>query len=159
MYTSVIPTNIYGPHDNFHLEDGHVIPALINKCYAAKRDHTDLVCWGSGTPLRQFIFAEDLAKLFVWSLRHYQSIEPLILSVPEGDEVSIKDVVELVADAFQFDKSRIVHDTSKEDGQFKKTACNDKLKHLCPEFKFTPIREGLQASVDWFVANYDTARK
>jgi GDP-L-fucose synthase len=81
MYTSVIPTNIYGPHDNFNLENGHVVPGLINKCYMAKRDKTDLVCWGSGTPLRQFIFSEDLAKLFIWSLRNYDSIEPLILSV------------------------------------------------------------------------------
>ena len=87
----------------------------------------DLPCWGTGAPLRQFIFSEDLAKLFIWTLRHYEEIEPIILSVPEEDEVSIKDVVEMVAEACKF-KGKIVFDTTKADGQFKKTACNDKLK-------------------------------
>lgn len=157
-YTSVIPTNIYGPHDNFHLEDSHVIPGLIHKTYNAMQNGTDLSCWGSGSPLRQFIFSEDLARLFVWTLRHYDEIDPIILSVPEEDEVSIKDVVEMVAEACKF-KGKIVFDTTKADGQFKKTACNDKLKRLFPEFEFTPIKDGIQRSVDWFFANYDAARK
>jgi GDP-L-fucose synthase len=62
-YTSVIPTNVYGPADNFNIQDGHVIPGLIHKCYLAKAKGEDFVIWGSGTPLRQFIFSEDLAKL------------------------------------------------------------------------------------------------
>lgn len=64
-FTSVIPTNIYGPHDNFHLEDSHVIPGLINKLYNAKRDGTSFPVWGTGKPLRQFIYSKDLAKLFM----------------------------------------------------------------------------------------------
>ncbi len=106
LYTSVIPTNIYGPHDNYHLVDSHVIPGLIHKFYLAKRacvfmrrrgrglwgltrprarfpaenGTPEYVCWGSGTPLRQFIYSHDLARLFVWTLRAYNSIQPLILS-------------------------------------------------------------------------------
>lgn len=91
-YTSVIPTNIYGPHDNFNVEDGHVIPGLIHKCYKAKEAGTPFTIWGSGKPLRQFIHSSDLAALTVWTLRHYDSIEPIILSVGEEEEVSIKDV-------------------------------------------------------------------
>lgn len=158
MYTSVIPTNIYGPHDNFNLEDGHVIPGLIHKTYLANEKGEDLPCWGTGTPLRQFIFSEDLARLFIWTLREYNDPSPIILSVPEEDEVSIKDVAEMVAEASNF-KGELKWDTTKSDGQFKKTACNDKLRKLNPDFKFTPIREGIKKSVDWFKANYETARK
>jgi GDP-L-fucose synthase len=157
-YTSVIPTNIYGPHDNFCIEDGHVIPGLIHKCYMAKRDGTDFVIWGSGSPLRQFIYSEDLAQLTVWTLRNYESIEPIILSVDEEAEVSIKEVAELVAEAMEF-QGKVVCDTTKADGQHKKTASNKKLRGHLPDYKFVPIKEGIKKSVDWFVENYETARK
>jgi len=157
-YTSVIPTNIYGPHDNFSMTDGHVIPGLIHKCYLAKRDGTDFVIWGSGSPLRQFIYSKDLAELTLWALRSYDSIEPIILSVDESAEVTIKEVAELVAAAMDF-KGKLVCDTTKSDGQYKKTACNEKLRQLRPDYTFTPIKEGIKKSVDWFVAHYDSARK
>jgi GDP-L-fucose synthase len=157
-YTSIIPTNIYGPHDNFSIEDGHVIPGLIHKCYLAKQNGSDLTIWGTGAPLRQFIYSEDLARLTVWVMRQYHSPDPIILSVGEEDEVSIADVARCVAKAMHFE-GNIVFDTSKSDGQFKKTASNKKLRELYPDFKFTPIDEGLQAACDWFVANYDKARK
>lgn len=91
-YTSIIPTNVYGPNDNFSIEDGHVIPGLIHKCYLAMKNNADFTIWGSGTPLRQFIHSDDLAALTVWTLRNYNSVEPIILSVPEEQEVSIKEV-------------------------------------------------------------------
>merc|ERR1712083_323742 len=144
-FTSIIPTNIYGPHDNFCIEDGHVIPGLIHKCYIAKRDGTDLVIWGTGSPLRQFIYSEDLARLTVWVLRAYDSIGPIILSVDEEAEVSIKEVAELVAKAMDF-QGKVVFDTSKTDGQHKKTASNKKLRSLHPEYQFTPMEEGIQKS-------------
>lgn len=157
-YTSVIPTNIYGPYDNYNLEDSHVIPGLIHKTYIAMKNGEDITAWGTGSPLRQFIYSKDLARLFIWTLEEYGSVEPIILSVPEEDEVSIKDVVHMVAEAANF-QGKIVFDTTKSDGQFKKTACNDKLKKLNPGFKFTPIKDGIKASVDWFFENYDIARK
>ena len=94
------------------LQDGHVIPGLIHKCFLAKRDKTDFVIWGSGTPLRQFIFSRDLAALSVWVLRGYDSVEPIILSVGEEDEVAIRDVALMVADAMGFE-GKVVFDTSK----------------------------------------------
>jgi len=157
-YTSVIPTNIYGPHDNYHLEDSHVIPGLVHKCYLAKKNGTPLTVMGSGTPLRQFIYADDLARLFVWVLRNYHDPVPIILSVGEEDEVSIKDVVKFIVEAMDF-KGQVVWDTTKSDGQFKKTASNKKLKSLYPQVTFTPIKDGVKKTVDWFVANYDTCRK
>lgn len=157
-FTSIIPTNIYGPADNFSIENGHVIPGLIHKCYLAKKNDTPFTIWGSGTPLRQFIYSLDLAELTVWVMRDYHSPEPIILSVDEAAEVSIKDVALSVAKAMEFE-GEVVFDTTKADGQFKKTACNSKLRKLRPDYKFNSIDEGIQKSVDWFVANYEELRK
>lgn len=157
-FTSIIPTNIYGPHDNFSIQNGHVIPGLIHKCFIAKRDKTPFTIWGSGTPLRQFIYSLDLAELTVWVMREYHSPDPITLSVDEASEVSIKDVALAVAKAMKFD-GEVVFDTDKADGQFKKTACNKKLRGLRPDYQFTNMEDGVQKAVDWFVANYDTCRK
>jgi GDP-L-fucose synthase len=158
-FQSVIPTNIYGPHDNYHLEDSHVIPGLIHKCYLAKQKGEPFVVWGSGTPLRQFIYSQDLGALLVWTLDNYHDVNsPIILSVGEEDEVTIKQIAESIASIMGY-TSGLQFDTSKADGQYKKTASNKKLMGLYPEFKFTPIQEGLKKSVDWFVQNYNTARK
>ena len=94
------------------LQDGHVIPGLIHKCYTAKATGTDFVIWGSGTPLRQFIYSADLAALTVWTMRAYDSIDPIILSVGEEDEVSIRDVALMIADAMGF-AGNVVFDASK----------------------------------------------
>lgn len=152
-FTSVVPTNIYGPHDNYSIENGHVVPGLIHKCYLAKKNGTPFEVWGTGSPLRQFIYSGDLAALTVWVLRDYDSTDPIILSVPEEKEVTIKDVALMIRDAMKFE-GEVKFLTDKADGQYKKTACNDKLAGLRPDFEFTPMREGLQKACDWFVANY-----
>lgn len=168
-YVCVIPTNIYGPNDNFHLNDAHVIPAIIHKCYLAKQQGVPLVIAGSGTPLRQFIYARDLALLLIWTLEHYdaknddspQGAGTLILSVDPEDEVSIAQVVQHIADAFDFDND-IMYDTSQPDGQLKKTVDNSKFKNLYgykPPFAFMPIKWGIEETVQWFVQNYNNARK
>ena len=152
-------TDIYGPHDNFSINAGHVIPGLIHKCYIAKEKNEPFTIWGSGTPLRQFIYNADLAELTVWTLREYNDDPtPITLSVGEEDEVSIKDVALAVAKAMKFE-GKVEFDTSKADGQFKKTAANHKLRKFLPDYEFTPIDEGIQKTVDWFVANFEKARK
>lgn len=157
-FTSVVPTNIYGPHDNYSIENGHVVPGLIHKCYLAKKNGTPFEVWGTGSPLRQFIYSGDLAALTVWVLRDYDSTDPIILSVPEEKEVTIKNVALMIRDAMKFE-GEVKFLTDKADGQYKKTACNDKLAGLRPDFEFTPMREGLQKACDWFVANYESCRK
>ncbi|XP_070543571.1 GDP-L-fucose synthase-like [Ptychodera flava] len=157
-FTSVIPTNVFGPYDNFNLEEGHVIPGLINKVYCSKKENKPFVIWGTGSPRRQFIYSLDLARLFMWVLREYDEISPIILSVGEEDEVSIKEAAEMVVEAHEF-KGEVVLDTSKSDGQFKKTANNGKLRKYLPDFQFTPIKQAIKETVDWFIENYDTARK
>eukprot|EP00622_Pseudochattonella_farcimen_P000528 FR735044.1.p2 GENE.FR735044.1~~FR735044.1.p2 ORF type:complete len:119 (+),score=5.49 FR735044.1:377-733(+) len=115
--TSITPTNIYGPHDNFSIENGHVIPGLIHKAKIAKDTGGEFHIWGSGTPLLLFIYSVDLAALTVWVLRDYDEPDPIILSVGEADEVSIKDVENMVADAAGLKKSQVVFYTDNSDGQ------------------------------------------
>jgi len=158
MFTSVIPTNVYGPHDNFNLEDAHVIPALMHKCKLAQDNGGEMKCFGTGKPLRQFIYSIDLARLMVWSLFNYNEVDPLILSCDEKDEVSIKDVVEMIVAAMDF-KGKVTWMTDKADGQYKKTASNAKLRKLNPDFKLTSMKDGLTQTVKWFKENFDTCRK
>jgi GDP-L-fucose synthase len=158
-FVCVIPTNIYGPHDNFSLEDGHVIPALIHRCFLNKKNNDNFVVKGSGKPLRQFIYSDDLAKLIMWVLDNYNEAEPIILSVDEEDEVSIGDVATLIAKEFYYDE-QMVYDTSFSDGQYKKTADNSKLKDLMREkIEFTGIEDGIKKTVEWFKENYKNTRK
>nr|CAG8552142.1 7443_t:CDS:2 [Entrophospora candida] len=152
-FTSVIPTNVFGPYDNYDLEDSHVIPGLLHKCYLAKKNKTPFIVSGTGKPLRQFIYSRDLARLIIWVLREYTEIDPIILSVGEKDEISIKDVADSIVKAVGFEG-----EYSVTDGQFKKTANNGKLIKYLPDFKFTPFDVAIKESADWFLQNFDTAR-
>jgi GDP-L-fucose synthase len=153
----VIPCNIYGENDNYNLEDSHVIPALIHKCYIAKKNNEKFIVRGTGSPLRQFIYSKDLAYLIMFILENYCEKESIILSVNENDEISIRDVAYLIAKEFNYE-DMIEFDSSFSDGQYKKTANNIKLMNLYPDFKFTSIQEGLKKSVTWFIKNYETCR-
>jgi len=156
-FTSVVPTNVFGPHDNFNLEDGHVLPGLVHKTYVAKKTDTPLTVWGTGKALRQFIYSKDLARLIIWVMREYDEVEPIILSVDEKDEISIKEAAELVVEGFDF-KGEVIYDTTKSDGQYKKTASNEKLRKYRPDFKFTPIKQAIRETCEWFDKNYENAR-
>ncbi|KAK9534925.1 hypothetical protein VZT92_007339 [Zoarces viviparus] len=156
-YTAVIPTNVVGPNDNFSIENGHVLSALINKTRKAKKEGTPLTVCGTGAPRRQFIYSLDLGRLIVWVLREYKEIDPIILSVGEEEEISIKDAVDIIAEALDF-KGTIHFDTTMSDGQMKKTASNAKLRRYLPDFSFTPLKEAIKMTCSWFESNYDIAR-
>ena len=151
---------------------------LLFQVYIAEKENKPFVIWGTGKPLRQFIYSLDLAKLIIWTLRSYDEIDPIILSgillkvylhrqtidgsllsiVDEKDEVSIKEAAEAVVKGYGF-KGEVTFDTSKSDGQFKKTACNDKLRKYLPDFKFTPFDIAIKDTINWFKENYEVARK
>ena len=155
-YKSVIPCNIYGPNDNYDIVNGHVLPSLIHKCYLARENKTPLTIWGSGKPLREFIFSKDIAKLTEWVLYNYNESEPIILSTSE--EISIKDIVSMIVEIMNF-KGEVIYDSSKPDGQFRKPSDNSKIKHYLPNFKFTPIYEGLKETIEYFEKNHTLLRK
>lgn len=154
-FIPVIPCNIYGPHDNFNLENSHVVPALIYKMWIAKTKGEPMVVWGSGKPLREFIYSRDIAQLCLDLLDFYESKEPIILST--GIEYMIKDLVYAIAKAMDF-KGGIVFDTSKPEGQYRKPSNNTPLVELFPKFKFTSLDDGIAKTVRWFADNYPNVR-
>jgi GDP-L-fucose synthase len=139
-YYCVVPTNIYGPHDNFDSEGSHIIPALIRKAYLAGYGEPLKVA-GDGTPLRQFIFSEDLARIILWSLKEYHDPGPLIICPPES-EVSIGTVAEIIAKKFG---RAIEYDPSRPNGQYKKTVTS------LDDFDYTSLEEGIDKTVKWLI--------
>ncbi len=157
-FICIIPTNIYGDNDNYSLEDGHVIPALIHKCYLCKKNNEDFVVRGTGKPLRQFINSIDLAKLIYWVLENYEDKESLILSVNPEHEVSIEKVARIIARNFDYEH-KLVFDSSYSDGQYKKTADNSLIMSKIGNHNFISIEDGLRDTIKWFTDNFDKARK
>jgi GDP-L-fucose synthase len=155
-YSSVIPTNIYGPNDNFSLTNGHVVPMLMHKIYLAERNNENLVVWGTGKPLREFIYSKDVGKLAEWAVDNYNELEPIIFS--NSEEISIMDLVDLLVKEFNF-KGEVKFDSTKPDGQFRKPSDNSKLKSYLPDFQFTSIEIGIKETVNWFIENYEKSRK
>lgn len=155
-YKSVIPTNIYGLNDNYNLENGHVIPSLIHKCFLARENKTDFLVWGSGKPLREFIYSKDVAYLTKWVLDNYEENEPIILST--SDEISISDVVGIIVELMNF-KGNVKFDTNKPDGQYRKPSDNSKIKTYLPNYQFTNIYDGLKETIEFFEKNYNIVRK
>jgi GDP-L-fucose synthase len=155
-YFTVIPTNIYGPRDNYNINNGHVIPSLIHKVYKAKQENTDLIVWGTGKPLREFIFSKDVARIVEILADTYEDTKPVIISTSQ--EVSIREVVTTICDILDF-KNKIIFDTSKPDGQYRKPSDNEYLKSIIGDFNFTPLEVGLQETISYFVNNYNTVRR
>lgn len=161
-YICVIPCNIYGPYDNFNINDAHVIPALIHKAYIAHRDNDAFIINGSGKALRQFIHSEDVGKLCIWLLFNYQETESIILAPKQS--YSIKDVVDMIRKYTQLNYKQIVYDETFTDGQYLKPVSNYKLLELYQniekqEYKFISFENGLKATIEWFKTNYDECRK
>jgi GDP-L-fucose synthase len=155
-YFCVIPTNVYGPQDNYNLNDSHVLPALIHKCYLAIKNNTKLELWGDGSPLREFIYSKDVAIICDRLLLEYEETSPIIISTSE--EISIKEVAEKVAKLMGY-KNKIYWDTSKPNGQFRKPSNNSKLKSVLKDLQFTPLEEGLYHTIEYFIKNYEKIRK
>ena len=153
-YSCIIPTNIYGEGDNFSLEDGHVIPALIHKCYNAVKNGTDFEVLGSGRPLRQFIYSKDIGRLIL-KLVYKLMKESVIIS--SSQEVSIGDVAKYIARGFDYEHHMVFND-SFSDGQYKKTADNSKLMEMFPDFKFVDIEQGISDTVEYFKNEYPDIR-
>lgn len=156
QFVPVIPCNIYGPHDNFNLENSHVVPALIRKFLEAKLSGQPVTIWGTGAPLREFIYSRDVARLLIDLLDNYPSNDPIILST--GQEHSIKQLVEAIALEMEFN-GEIIYDDTKPEGQYRKPSDNTPLKNLFPNFRFTGLEDGIKKTVDWFVANWPNVRK
>ena len=150
-FVTVIPCNIYGPNDNFDLDSSHVIPALIHKCYVAKENDTDFTVWGTGRAYREFVYVDDVATITKWVLHNYNEPEPFIISPDEEISVAV------LSQSIMFKmvgNGTIIYDHTKPDGQLRKPSDNSILKRCLPDFKFTPIQEGLSKTINWFLEEY-----
>lgn len=155
-FITVIPNNLYGVNDNYDLNSGHVIPALIRKFHEAKifgYDHVDI--WGSGAPLREFTFARDAAKIILWLAENYDGAEPVNIGNPE--QVSIETLAHMIAEEVGYEGGGNF-DRSKPDGQYQKPSSNEKLLSLGWRGEYTPLREGLRETIRPFQARYPNVR-
>lgn len=147
-FISVMPTNLYGPNDNYHPEHSHVLPALIRRFHEAKENGlTEVTCWGTGTPLREFLYVDDLAEACVYLMNHYSGNETVNLG--SGKEVSIKELTELVAKVVGYEGT-IKWDTTKPDGTPRKLLDVSKLESLGWKYH-TELEEGIALAYDDFL--------
>ena len=152
-YISAMPTNLYGPGDNFDLASSHVLPALMRKAHEAKVNGArEMVVWGTGAPQREFLHVDDLADACVFLLNHYDS--PEIINVGCGQDVSIRDLVELICDVVGFD-GELTFDSTKPDGTPRKLLDISKLNALGWRPKIS-LREGIASTYEWFLQNKAT---
>ena len=148
---SIMPTNLYGPGDNFNLETSHVLPALMRKAHEAKiANAPELVVWGSGTPLREFLHVDDMADATVFLMEHYN--EPEIVNAGTGVDVSIRELAEIVKRVTGF-TGELKFDPSKPDGTPRKLLDVSRLKALGWTARI-PLEEGITSSYRWFLENY-----
>ena len=148
-YLSAMPTNLYGPNDNYDLNNSHVLPALIRKAHEAKqKGATELVVWGSGKPMREFLYVDDMADACVFLME--KGITDGLFNIGTGDDVTIRELAETVMDVVGFD-GRIVYDNSKPDGTPRKLLNVDKMKNLGWSAS-TGLREGIAKAYADFLA-------
>jgi len=147
-FVSVMPTNIYGPNDNFDLQNSHVLAALLRKAHEAKvAAKPSMVVWGTGSPRREFLYSDDLADAVGFLIEHYDS--PEIINVGCGSDVTIRELAELVCEVVGF-KGMLEFDSAKPDGTPRKLLDVSKLTKLGWQAK-TPLRQGIESMYEWFL--------
>jgi GDP-L-fucose synthase len=149
-FISAMPTNLYGPNDNFDLLSSHALAALLRKAHNAKKGgERELLVWGSGLPRREFLHAEDLATACIFLLENYES--PEIINVGSGEDISIRELAELICDVVGF-QGELAWDSSKPDGTPRKLLDVSKIHGL--GWRHTiPLREGIARTYQWFLQN------
>lgn len=157
-YISAMPTNLYGPNDNFNLETSHVLPALLRKFHEAKVEEKDSVTiWGTGKPLREFMYVEDLADAIVFMMENINAKDLYEngithLNAGTGKDISISDLAKLIAEITEF-KGKIVYDSSKPDGTPRKLMDVTRLNNLGWKYK-TELQDGITKTYNWFLEKY-----
>lgn len=150
----LIPNGIFGPNDNFHPEQAPMLPAQILKFYNAKKSGGDVVVWGDGSPLREYTYSYDIAKAFMWALENYSDSQ--VLNCGTNEELSIREIIEILRQYFDLPDSRIHFDTTKPLGVIKKSVDNSQFVAKS-NFKYTPFMDGLNHTCEWLEKNINTS--
>ena len=155
-YISLMPTNLYGYNDNFDLKTSHVIPAMIRKFHEAKlKNHKSVVLWGTGKPMREFLFAEDLADAVIFSMEN--ELAENMYNIGTGNDISIRDLAIIIKKIIGF-QGNIIWDNSKPDGTPKKLMDISKMESLGWKYS-TNIEEGIKKTYDWFLDNIEKIKE
>ena len=150
-FIAVMPTNLYGPQDNFHPEHSHVLPALLRRFHEAQRDGLqEVTVWGSGTPKREFLHSDDLASACLFLMEHYDSSE--IINIGWGQDCTIRELAEMIAKTVGY-TGKLKWDDSRPDGTPRKVLDNRKLTDLGWEPKIS-LQEGLKLTYQWYLKNH-----
>jgi GDP-L-fucose synthase len=155
-YVSLMPTNLYGTHDNFDLNTSHVLPAMIRKFHEAKENnHAPVTLWGSGTPMREFLFVDDMAQAVVFALEN--KLPDYLYNVGTGEDLTIKHLAETIQQIIGH-KGEIIWDSTKPDGTPRKLMDITKMHELGWKHKIK-LQEGIQKTYDWFLENKDNFKQ
>ncbi|MCJ8346332.1 GDP-L-fucose synthase [bacterium] len=155
-FISCMPTNLYGPKDNFHLENSHVLPAMIHKFHLAKvKNESKVTLWGTGSPKREFLYVDDMAEACIFLMENYN--QKGLVNIGTGEDVSVKELANSVREIVGF-SGQIEWDTSKPDGTARKLLNVDKVNRLGWKAK-TSLQDGIEKSYQWFLDNYQDIKK
>ncbi len=154
-YVSLMPTNLYGYFDNFDLETSHVLPAMLRKFHEAKLNNTPVKLWGSGTPMREFLFADDMAEAVIFALEN--KLPEYLYNIGTGKDVTIKELAETIQNAVGH-KGEIIWDTEKPDGTPRKLMDVSKMATLGWESS-TELKEGIEKTYSWFLENIENIKE
>ncbi len=155
-YITAVPNNLYGPYDNFDLENGHVLPAIIRKAKESKDSEKEMVLWSSGRALREFTYSQDIAEILLFLLENYDDPEPI--NIGNTNEISIQQVAEIICREMGY-SGDILWDLSKPEGQYRKPSDNSRLLKLgWKKENYTPLYRGIKMTCRWFLKNYPNVR-
>lgn len=155
-YISLMPTNLYGYNDNFDLKSSHVLPAMIRKFHEAKeKNHSSVILWGSGTPMREFLFVDDLAEAVVYALEH--KLSDHLYNVGTGKDVSVKELAKIIK-KITGHKGDIIWDKTKPDGSPRKLMDVSKMKAIGWQYS-TELEAGIQKTYNWFLENINNFKE
>jgi GDP-L-fucose synthase len=155
-FVSLMPTNLYGYFDNFDLQTSHVLPAMIRKFHEAKKNnHSDVILWGSGNPMREFLFVDDMAEAVVYALENI--LPEYLYNVGSGKDIMIKELAETIQKVIGH-QGNIVWDASKPDGTPRKLMDVSKMKELGWQYS-TELKEGIEKTYDWFLNNIENIKE
>jgi GDP-L-fucose synthase len=154
-YVSLMPTNLYGYFDNFDLKTSHVLPAMLRKFHEAKNNNADVVLWGSGTPMREFLFVDDMAEAVVYALEN--KLPEYLYNIGTGKDITIKELAETIQNVIGH-QGNILWDACKPDGTPRKLMDVSKMKNIGWEYS-TELEDGIKKTYSWFLENIENLKE
>lgn len=148
----LIPNGIFGESDCFNFDDANMLAALIRRFHEHRNDHEPIVVWGDGSPLREYTYAKDIARAYMWCLENYDDEQ--VLHIGTTEEHSVKEMAVMIADTLQIPRERISFDTSKPSGQLRKSTDNSRFISLSG-FQYTPFRVALENTIHWYAETFE----